>query len=273
MKTIALLSALAATLAVAGAPTGRAAHDAPARLLAARHALLHSDYRAELPELRRLRAQVQPLRADPAIGAMADYWSGFAEWRWAMNAFNCGTPNDTLIPALRTALADFEAALERDSTFADARAAAVMVAGWLANLESGAEARNAGIARLITHARALAVSGVDNPRVAWSRGLLRFYSPKENGGGAATAIPILKAGLALCDTEVLDDPLAPDWGRPELWMALSACRYYGATGEDSLALVEAREALRLVPDWVYVRDYLVPLIQARIDSTAAARGD
>jgi hypothetical protein len=272
MKPIALLSALAATLLVAGAPAGRAAPDAPARLLAARHAILRSDYRAELFELRRLRALVQPLRADPAVGVLADYWSGFAEWRWAMNAFNCGTPTDSLRPALRTALTDFESALARDSTFADARAAAIMAAGWLTGMQTDPESLQAYGRLLQAHAKALGSSGADNPRVAWTRGLLKFYMPKENGGGADVAIPILETGLALCDTEVQADPLQPDWGRPELWMAISACRYYGATGQDSLALVEAREALRLVPDWVYVRDYLVPLLVARIDSTNAARG-
>ena len=53
------------------------------------------------------------------------------------------------------------------------------------------------------------------------------------------------------------------WGKPEAQMSLAFAHLNQAKPDLAAAEAEAREALRLVPEWRYVRDFLLPMIEAR----------
>jgi hypothetical protein len=55
----------------------------------------------------------------------------------------------------------------------------------------------------------------------------------------------------------------PDWGRAEALMTLANAHIMKASPDVDAAAVEASEALRLQPDWHYVRDVLMPQIEAK----------
>ena len=58
------------------------------------------------------------------------------------------------------------------------------------------------------------------------------------------------------------DPLDPSWGEPELLMSLAWSNLNRTTPDLDAAEQNARSALARVPYWHYVRDILVPQIQA-----------
>jgi hypothetical protein len=106
-----------------------------------------------------------------------------------------------------------------------------------------------------------------NPRVLWVAGGNAFNTPPEYGGDQARGMELWRQALAACDSEHGDEPLAPDWGRAEAWMALAAGYYYLKSPDDRAAEAAARRALALQPNWYYVRAVLLPQIEARLVST------
>jgi hypothetical protein len=54
----------------------------------------------------------------------------------------------------------------------------------------------------------------------------------------------------------------PDWGKPEALMSLAFARLQLPTPDPKTAIEDAREALRLQPSWSYVKNVLVPQIEA-----------
>lgn len=73
-----------------------------------------------------------------------------------------------------------------------------------------------------------------------------------------------KKGLEAARKEkgVKSDPLEPSWGEPELLAALAWANLHRTTPDLNAAEENARSALTLVPYWHYVRDILIPQIQA-----------
>jgi hypothetical protein len=69
---------------------------------------------------------------------------------------------------------------------------------------------------------------------------------------------MVKAAAAAAPTT---SPL-PDWGKPEALMSLAFAHLNQATPDLDSAAEEAHEALRLQPEWSYVRDVLLPQIEA-----------
>jgi len=59
-----------------------------------------------------------------------------------------------------------------------------------------------------------------------------------------------------------ESPL-PDWGKVEALMSLASAHLNKPSPDVDAAAEEARTALRLQPDWHYVRDILMPQIDAK----------
>ena len=79
----------------------------------------------------------------------------------------------------------------------------------------------------------------------------------------AKIIAMYERGLVLARTQTRPaDPLAPSWGEPELLMNLAWSHLNKVTPDPGLAGKYAREALALVPDWHYLRNILLPQIEA-----------
>lgn len=54
----------------------------------------------------------------------------------------------------------------------------------------------------------------------------------------------------------------PDWGKAEALMSLAYAHLNASPPDVAAAREEAHAALRLQPEWAYVRDKLLPAIEA-----------
>lgn len=89
-----------------------------------------------------------------------------------------------------------------------------------------------------------------------------WYS--RDGGGPAKAIDAYNQGLASIRLKK-DRPknaLDPSWGEPELLMSLAWSSLNRSPKDVGTAESYARSALELIPYWHYVKDILLPQIDA-----------
>ena len=245
-------------------PPKLATGDAERRLATAKPRLMSADYRADLDELARLREEVAALTDDPALGYLAHYWAGFASWRIAINGASRGMSTEDLKAHLAKAGADFDASVRVKDDFADGYAAAAGVYGWLGTFSiredyAAAQERFDQFFRLIARAKELEP---DNPRVLWISAVPSLVLPPERGGNLDLAIEIYRrmdeVSPAVSNT---GSPL-PDWGKPEALMSLANAHLQRTPPDPAAASEAARAALRLQPEWFYVRDVLLPQIEA-----------
>jgi hypothetical protein len=233
------------------------------RLVAAKASLMSADYRADLAALSSLRIRVAAMRDDPSLGYLAYYWTGYASWRLALNGASARMSQEDLKAHLERSAADFEASLARKDDFADAYAAAASVHGWLLTfyLDNPAvrrlHAERAG--RFLARAKEL---GPSNPRVLWVDGGNLLFKPAAYGGNFEAGMQIYRRIAASPDSLTPESPF-PDWGKAEAVMSLAYGHLNQTTPDLDAATEEASEALRLQPDWFYVRDILMPQIDAR----------
>ncbi len=262
---IAFLLIFFATSVVAAEPSTKN------RLIKAKADVMDADYRGDLSRLASLREEIKPLSGDPALGYLADYWTGFAGWRLAINGANAQMSHDDLVANLDRAVADFESSLHKKEDFADAYAAASSIHGWLAALHrDDADLMNTHLAaskEFLTKAEALEPA---NPRVLWVRGGVFLFSPPAYGGSPERAIEIYRKQVDASGPLTPDSPL-PDWGKPEALMSLAFAQLIKSTPDLNAATENARAALKLQPQWHYVRDILMPQIEARRKQAAEVK--
>jgi hypothetical protein len=259
MGSVGVLSAMMGMLP---GPLAAQAGAAPMKGIIA--AVQDADYRADLPALRRLPIELEPLLRDPAMARAARYWRGFALWRRALNAANLNLPADSILVDLDGSLTEFSAALAIDTSYVEAKIGAAAV------LMNAAYFRREEAVRSAEHMRralrTLAeVKGVDpdNPRLVFVAAARTYWAAPESGGDRRLAIQ--EAGHALRLAEARPDggpTLEPTWGVAELHMQLAFFHLNLPVPELDLARRHAQRALDRRPDWQYVRDMLLPQIEA-----------
>ena len=264
-------SAVAAGLGllIAGYPFACAWEARPASAIVAD--IMRADYEAHLPALLRLHEElVAPARE--ALGASRiRYWRGFARWRRAINGVNDGAPAPQMMDDLQAAVREFEAALDIDPRFVDARAGLLSALGIQLFLLGGDSAR---MQPLIDKARpivtALRSETQDNPRTLWVLGQSDWRTPPGWSREQVIArqekvIASYLRGLELAraQPQPCEGILEPRWGEPELLMNLAWSNLNKAVPDLQAAERYARDALTLVPYWHYVRDILLPQIQSQ----------
>lgn len=222
-----------------------------------------ADYEGNRPELDKLHTRLSQFHAGPNASRV-HYWLGFAKWRRALNGFNDGADPAEIAADLNRAIADFERAVEADPQFHDARIGA---ASCLGNLIFLNQSNPDKVRDLVTRSSALlreaAAADPGNPRLFWVRGPTYWWMPKERGGGQDKAMETYLKGLAAADSAAHSTgPLEPSWGRPELLMNLAWSHLNRSQPDVAKARSYARQALELVPYWHYVRDILIPQIEA-----------
>jgi hypothetical protein len=274
---VAGLYVLAAVAAASAVVAPRAASKSETRLGELADAVLSADYRGDRPELARLEAELGRLDAGP-LNDYRDYWRGFALWRRAMNGFN-DTPTPTDLDAdVVKALERFQAALARRPDWDDARSA--MLGCWgnrifLAGQDT--EKRKQLFEESGEFYKWIMAYEGDNPRVLWIKGGLQMVVPPSAGGDWAKAAATLRRGVSAAWKEARATPpappWAPTWGGPENLMNLAYLYSRDKTPDRTAALAYAEGALTSVPEWRYVRDVLLPRIEAmpaKADVAAAA---
>src|SRR5271167_4271073 len=148
-----------------------------------------ADYEGDRAALNQLYEQLVPFVDEREFASRVRYWRGFAKWRRAINGFNeTPTPKD-LAEDLTEGESEFDAAIQRDPGFVDAKAGAascVVLRLFLEGIFSKEKdpARLKGMmapaSQLIKEAMAAAP---DNPRLLWVVGPNQWSTPPERGGG------------------------------------------------------------------------------------------
>lgn len=224
-----------------------------------------ADYEGDRPALKRLHDDLTPIPADNKLASRVLYWRGFALWRRAINGFNDSpTPTD-LEADLTQAVADFKDSIARDPAWVESKIGAGSSLGYLMFLHR----KDPTVAQeLIAQSSPLLKQAMgtdpDNPRLLWVLGPIRWSSPPERGGGQDKAFELYNKGLEAIRNQKrgVVDPLEPSWGEPELLMNLAWSNLNRTTPDLKAADQNAQAALKLVPYWHYVRDILMPQIQA-----------
>ncbi len=233
------------------------------KLVEIKAAVMSADYRGDIPNLTALRDRASQLSGDRRLGYLADYWSGFASWRIVVNNNDGKIPPPEAMAHLTRAAADFESSTRKKSDFADGWASAAAVHGWLAAYKHSDEpAMNAEIKtyhQMLNRALELEPS---NPRVLWIQAVPYVVLPPERGGNVDRAIELYRKMIDNAGPLRPESP-QPDWGKVEGLMSLASAHLKKTSPDVDAAAVEAGEALRLQPDWHYVRDILMPKIDAR----------
>ncbi len=237
-----------------------------------------ADYEGDRAALNQLYEQLVPFADEPDLASRVRYWRGFAKWRRVINGFNeTPTPKD-LAEDLTEAESEFDAAIQKDPGFVDAKVGAASCAGNRLYLEGvffkekdPARLKQilAPISQLLHEAKAAAP---ENPRLLWVLGPNLWNTPPERGGGQDKAMESYQRGLDAIREHKgnTNDPLEPTWGEPELLMSLAWSNLNRSTPDLKAAEQDAQAALRLVPYWHYVRDILMP--QIRTAQANAATG-
>ena len=265
LKTVHAIAGLVLLASASTAAGGTSQARAHAAIVAD---ILHADYTADLAGLLRLYDELAPPPEPTKTAARVRYWRGFARWRRAINGVNDGAPIDQMVDDLQTAVREFDFALDIDPQFIDAQAGLLSSLGIQLFLSSGDGARlhplidrarpRLTAARSVTH---------DNPRMIWVIGQAEWQAP-----AGWTRDQVLERqervmasyvrGLALSRAQRPADSLDPAWGEPELLMNLAWSHLNKAVPDVAAADRYAKAALALVPHWHYVRDILVPQIEA-----------
>jgi len=219
-----------------------------------------ADYRGELVRLRTLADSMQPYTLSRDLGARARYWRGFAHWRHALNALNDGAGEDSVDQDFAAAIAEFREALATDSADVESR---IGLAAGLGNRAYFNRRNRERTTEFLTELRPLLArirtEAPDNPRMMFVVSANLFWAPPGKGGDREAALAMLRRGIRLSASQPSrGDDLAPAWGEPELHMLLGWFSLNLDPPDRASARSHAEEALRLRPQWRYVRDRLLP---------------
>ena len=115
------LSSLAPVSMAEPAPAVDASREQAVKIVAQ---IQRADYEGDRAALNQLYEQLVPFVDEPELASRVRYWRGFAKWRRGINGFNeTPTPKD-LAEDLTEAESEFDAAIQRDPGFVDAKVGA-----------------------------------------------------------------------------------------------------------------------------------------------------
>jgi hypothetical protein len=265
-KEVDAMKVFAWTLAAAALAASPQPSKTEARLTELVAAVRSADYRGDRAALARLDAELGRLDAGK-LSDYREYWRGFALWRRALNGFNETPPPDDLGADLEKAIARFRAAMQAHPDWIEAQLAMVGCWGNMVYLAGNdAEKRKAIFAESGPTFKFIMANSGDNPRALWIRGGMEFGAPPPIGGDLAKAEATLRYGVGCAWREALANPgrpaWVPAWGGPENLMNLAYMHAHGKTPDRAAALAYAEGAVTAVPEWHYVRDVLMPQIEA-----------
>lgn len=104
--------------------------------------------------------------------------------------------------------------------------------------------------------------GPDNPRVWLLKGIGDFYTPEAYGGGVEPALAALERSARAFETDAPVPP-QPRWGRADVHVWLG--QVYQAKGDVDQARVQYERALAIEPSNAWVREELLPALEAEGD--------
>ena len=259
------MDALVLTMALAlAAPAPRPA-DA-ARLAALVKEVRSADYRGDRAALERLDSALDAVK-DPSLAAYRAYWQGFARWRRALNGFNEPVWPGDLKSDLEASVARFRAALVARPDWIEAKIGIVGASASLLFLaRDDAAEKQKILPEFVPLLRDVTENNDGNARALWFTGGMQLGAPPPYGGDAVKAEATMRRGLDAARREELagrgTPAYVPAWGGAENLMNLAYLYSHSAMKDRQVALAYAEGALVAAPEWHYVRDVLMPQIQA-----------
>jgi hypothetical protein len=225
-----------------------------------------ADYEGDRAALKSLHLQLAQFVVDKNIGGRVEYWRGFAMWRRAYNGFNDHVEMAELEADLQQAVEDFHDSAAKDPGLVDAKIGSLSCIGLIgyATGKKDPDRVKQLLAQIIDLRKEIEAVAPDNPRLLWVLGPMYWAMPPERGGSQAKAMELYDKGLDEIrkHKNKEDDPLTPSWGEPELLMNLAWSNLNRTTPDLDAAERDAQASLAIVPYWHYVRDILVPQIEA-----------
>lgn len=229
------------------------------------HEIQQADFEGNQAAMQRGYDALAPFLSDTQLASRILYWRGFAQWRRAINGFNDNVDPKELEQDLNQAVADFKASAAADPAFLDAKIGQCSALGYLLYMNRGYEDRTKELfAQSGALMKELKAADPTHPRFLWIMGPIYFTTPPERGGGQEKALATYQTGLEEIrkrNATTPSNPLDPTWGEPELLMNMAWSNLNKQNPELTAAEQQAQAALKLAPNWHYVRDILLPQIQ------------
>ena len=219
-------------------------------------ALQRSFSAADADGIRRARGAFLRATSDRTHGYLAHYYAGLAGLRLA----NLTEETDEALGYVDDGIEHLEAVVEARPRWAEGHALLASLYGRKAGLRPmtgmviGPKA-----SREIERAQELAP---DNPRVVYIAASSQYFRPAMWGGSKAEGIAGFRRAVTLFDRAPAAERGQPSWGHEEAlsWLGIALAR----DGE----LTEARRlltrSLQVNPDYVWVRDTILPQLDERI---------
>ena len=230
-------------------------------LLEARNLAYDANYRNDQAGLRSAIAVLEPLAGTGSQAAYANYYLWFVYWALAASQVQ----EKNMAGALDSGKRGLEqarlgvAARDNDPEFHTALANALIVVGFL----DRPQFKNVLAELMAVRRRALEL-GPDNPRVVMMDAGVIFNTPPDAGGSRERGLARWEEALALFEKEsyaTVIDPIAPRWGHAlaygwmaEVYLGMNPPRKENARGA-------AETALRMRPDFWYVREQVLPRVR------------
>jgi len=253
------------------APPPETPHDKVVRLAAEIRKAAYAD---EGERLRSLIEEMSPytVEGDP-LASRAHYWRGFALWRSAWNGLLAPAgeaPDGSAIEdGLRAAVDELQKSSDEDPAFVEARIAQIACLEELAPTVPASE-RPKEYKRLWDLLVETQKQAPQNPRLAWVFGTVKWDTPVKQGGGQDNAVQTFRDGLDWVRKQTIADATDPAWGEGELLLGLALARLRGKPQNLDAAGHYAAAVLNVEPNWRYVKDVLIPQIQAAKEKASAA---
>ena len=236
-----------------------------------------ADYQDERTQLKSLYDTLTPFLENRELAPKVNYWRGFALWRRAINGFNDHVKPEELQNDLSQAIEDFRQVAHDDPVSIEARIGILSCDGFLAYSLSQQDPKNPRSAEVIKDSiqlrKEVEANAPNNPRFLWVEGPIYWNVPPERGGGQPKAFEAYEKGLESIRTHkpTTPDPLIPSWGEPELLMSVAWSDLNKSQPDLDAAEENAESALKIVPDWHYVRDILLQQIKDARKKTGPAQ--
>lgn len=247
------------------APPPETPHDKVVRLATEIRRAAYADDGERLKALVEEMAPFTEAAAESPLVSRARYWRGFAFWRSAWNGMLAAEgeapPWSEIEESLRAAVAELQQSSDADPAFVEARIAQVACLEELAPTLPASE-RPKEYRRLWDLLLELQKQAPENPRLAWVYGTVKWDTPVKQGGGQDKAVQTFRDGLDWVRKQTIADATDPAWGEAELLLGLSLARLRGKPQNLDAAGHYAAAVLNVEPSWRYVKDVLVPQIQA-----------
>ena len=230
-------------------------------LIEARNLAYDANYRNDQAGLRSAIAVLQPLVKTHDEAAYANYYLWFAYW--ALGASQ--VQEKDMAGALESGKLGLEharlgvAARESDPEFQTALANALIVVGFL----DRPQWKNILTELMAVRRRAVDL-GPDNPRVAMMDAGVIFNTPPESGGSRERGVARWEEALKLFEVEVAAktiDPIAPRWGHALAYGWITGLYLGMNPPQKENARNAAETALRMRPDFWFVREQVLPRLR------------